>query len=145
MKIYYKIILCLTLFLITTMMFTDSKASENTAGVNNGIIVYYFHGNQRCVTCRNIEELSKTATEKIFSNQLKGNSIKFISINVDDAKNEHFIQDYQLIVRSVVIAKINNGNETGWRRLDKVWTLHNDPDKFFKYFESEASQLLKRK
>ena len=145
MKTYYKILLCLTLCLTSSIMFTNSEASENTAGINNGIIVYYFHGNQRCVTCRNIEELSRAATEKIFADQFKGNSVKFISINVDDTRNEHFIQDYQLIVRSVVIAKINNGNETGWRRLDKVWNLHNDPDNFFKYFESEASQLLKRK
>ncbi len=145
MKTYYRTLLCLTFFLITTAIFTISNASENTAGIQNGIIVYYFHGNQRCVTCRNIEKLSRIATEKVFSNHLKGESVKFISINVDDAKNEHFIQDYQLIVRSVVIAKIDDGNETEWRRLDKVWDLHNNPDKFLKYFDSEADQLLKRK
>ncbi len=135
----------LTLLAISSFLTTVSiaQASDNTAGIDNGVVVYYFHGNQRCVTCMNIEELSKASVEQKFAKGLKDGSVKFVSVNVDDDKNEHFIGDYQLLVRSVVIAKIKNGKEVGYRKLDKVWQLHNDPEEFMNYFNTEANTLLK--
>ncbi len=145
MTISIRFYLGLTLLAISSFLTTVSiaQASDNTAGIDNGVVVYYFHGNQRCVTCMNIEELSKASVEQKFAKGLKDGSVKFVSVNVDDDKNEHFIGDYQLLVRSVVIAKIKNGKEVGYRRLDKVWQLHNDPEEFMNYFNTEANTLLK--
>ena len=145
MTISIRFYLGLTLLAISSFLTTVSiaQASDNAAGIDNGVVVYYFHGNQRCVTCMNIEELSKASVEQKFAKGLKDGSVKFVSVNVDDDKNEHFIGDYQLLVRSVVIAKIKNGKEVGYRRLDKVWQLHNDPEEFMNYFNTEANTLLK--
>lgn len=117
-------------------------AIDGAAPAQDEIIIYYFHGNQRCPTCRNIEELSRTAARKVIGSRYSDIPIRFLSVNVDEESNEHFIQDYQLLIRSVVIAKKHNGQETGWRRLDKVWQLHSDPAAFFEYFDTEAQSLF---
>ena len=117
-------------------------ADDTAAPIQNGIVVYYFHGNQRCQTCLNIEELSRTATTQYLKDRINNTPIKFISVNVEEEANEHFIQDYQLLVRSVVIANIKYSKEIGWRRLDKVWKFHSDPEKFFNYFNTEIKLLL---
>lgn len=130
------------LLLIVFMISSAVEASDNTAGIKDGIVIYYFHGNQRCVTCKNIEKLSKAATERKFPEGLKDGTVKFIPINVETSDNEHFINDYQLFVRSVVVTRIENGKETSWTKLDKVWQYHKDPETFLDYFDSETDKLL---
>lgn len=108
-------------------------------------VVYYFHGNQRCKTCKQIEALTKKIVEEGFAAQLKDGSMEVRVLNVDQAENEHFVTDYELAVRSVVLSKLDSGKETNWRRLDKVWQLVHDEAAFAAYLREEISLLLKGK
>ena len=69
----------------TTMESRDTK-----------VIAYYFHGTFRCSTCRTIEKYSKEALEYYFSKKLKNGTLEFKPLNVEDAENRHYVQDYQL-------------------------------------------------
>ncbi|WP_417913445.1 nitrophenyl compound nitroreductase subunit ArsF family protein [Candidatus Electronema sp. TJ] len=103
--------------------------------------VYYFHGNLRCKTCNKIEALTKKTLEESFAEQLKNGSMELQVINVDKAENEHFVDDYELAVRSVVLSQIKQGKEARWRRLDKVWQLVHDEPAFSDYLRTEIAAL----
>uniref|UniRef100_UPI00405755DD nitrophenyl compound nitroreductase subunit ArsF family protein n=1 Tax=Candidatus Electronema sp. TaxID=2698783 RepID=UPI00405755DD len=103
--------------------------------------VYYFHGNQRCKTCNKIEALTKKTLEEGFAAQLKDGSVELQVVNVDETENEHFVEDYQLAIRSVVVSLLKQGKEAKWRRLDKVWQLVHDEPAFSDYLRTEIAAL----
>lgn len=106
-------------------------------------IVYYFHGNMRCRTCKTIEALTREAVESGFSEAIKEGSVELRIINVDKSENGHFVKDYQLVTRSVVVSKLKSGIEKNWKRLDRVWELVNRDDKFITYIQDEIKTLIK--
>ena len=103
----------------------------------NATVVYYFHGAQRCMTCNKIEELARSAVEEGFAEELDAGRLRFESVNVDDAANEHFIRDFQLTARTVVVAR---GKD--YKRLDKTWQLVHDEDAFRKYAQENIAAML---
>ncbi len=135
------IALSLSLFALSV---SAAWAEEATQAASK-TVVYYFHGNQRCRTCNKIEALTKKIMEEGFAAQLKDGSMEVRVVNVDQAENEHFVTDYELAVRSVVLSKLDSGKETNWRRLDKVWQLVHDEAAFAAYLREEIGLLLKGK
>ncbi len=103
--------------------------------------VYYFHGNQRCKTCKKIEALTKKTLEEDFAAQLKDGTMELQVVNVDETENEHFVEEYQLATRSVVVSLLKQGKEARWRRLDKVWQLVHDEPAFTDYIRTEIAAL----
>ena len=110
---------------------------------NSKVIAYYFHGTFRCSTCQTIEKYSKEAIECYFANELKNGTLEFKSLNVEEAENRHYIQDYQLFSRALVISLVKQDKEITWKNLKDVWTLVKDKDKFFQYVKNEVEGLLK--
>jgi hypothetical protein len=76
---------------------------------NSKVIAYYLHGTFRCTTCRTIEKYSKEAIEKYFANELKSGKLEFRPVNIEEPENKHFIQDYQLVTRSLVLSLVSDG------------------------------------
>lgn len=107
------------------------------------VIAYYFHGTYRCATCRTIERYSKEAIEKYFAKDLQNGTLEFKPVNVEDPENKHFIQDYQLFTRSLVLSHQNHNKEVKWKNLDKVWSLVSDREQFYQYVRNETEQYLK--
>jgi hypothetical protein len=110
---------------------------------NAMVIAYYFHGTFRCTTCRSIEKYSKEALEKYFANELKSGTLEFRPLNVEEPENRHFIQDYQLFSKSLVLSLVTDGKETKSKNLTDIWTLVNDKEKFFQYVKDEVEKFLK--
>ena len=93
--------------------------------------VYYFHGNQRCMTCNKIEDLTRKAVGK-------SEKCRFIPVNVEETQNEHFIKDFQLGNRCVVMER--NGK---FEKFERVWELVSDPEKFHSYLTEGMERLSK--
>ena len=110
---------------------------------NSKVIAYYFHGTFRCSTCQTIEKYAKEAIEHYFANELKNGTLEFKSLNVEEAENRHYIQDYQLFSRALVISLVKQDKEVTWKNLTDVWKLVRDKDKFFQYVKDEVEKLLK--
>ena len=119
----------------------SSRVAENVPAAPK-VVVYYFHGNTRCITCKKIESFARSAIESGFAAELKTGRIEFRSVNVEEPNNEHYVQDYQLVTRSVVLSRIRNDKQDTWKNLDQVWTLVRDPDVFNRYVVDETKQLL---
>jgi hypothetical protein len=52
------------------------------------IEVYYFHFTRRCMTCNNVEKVSKEAVEQQYAEKVKAGEITFKSINLDEKEGE---------------------------------------------------------
>jgi len=129
------------------MTLADKKASElacagTSCAENLKFIAYYFHGNYRCVSCRNIEQYTKEAIEKYFQAELSSGKLTFSVINVEQAGNQHYVNDYQLYTKSVILSKVVDGKEVEYKNLDKVWTLLNNKEKFYAYVQGETGNFL---
>jgi hypothetical protein len=110
---------------------------------NFKVIAYYFHGTFRCTTCRTIEEYSHDAIQAYFAKELGNGRLEFRPVNVEEPANRHFIQDYQLVTKSLVLSLVSDGKETKSINLADVWKLVKDKDKFFQYVKHEVEKFLK--
>jgi hypothetical protein len=110
---------------------------------NSKVIAYYFHGTFRCTTCRTIEEYSRDAIQTYFAKELGNGRLQFRPVNVEEPGNKHFIQDYQLVTKSLVLSLVSDGKETKSKNLADVWQLVRDKDKFFQYVKDEVEKFLK--
>ena len=110
---------------------------------NSKVIAYYFHGTFRCSTCRTIEQYSHDAIQTYFAKELGNGTLEFRPVNIEEPENKHFIQDYQLVTRSLVLSLVSDDKEMKWKNLADVWKLVRDKDKFFQYVKDEVEKFLK--
>ena len=120
----------------------DSEIKTGSTISDSSLIVYYFHTNFRCVSCRNIEKYTKEALEKFFFDDIASGKIDFQVVNTEEPLNKHFVQDYQLYTKSVVFSKISDGKEVKFKNLDKVWNLLRNKNKFFEYIKEETNSFI---
>lgn len=149
-KILTILLLVLVVFSIIAMVAREMKSAK-TDGAESGmniensavpvskdtVVVYYFHGNQRCMTCNKIEELTKQAVNSKYSAQIADGKVVMRSVNVESLENEHFIKDFELSTRSVVMRK---GDK--YEKFDAVWTLVREPAKFTEYIQNGLDKML---
>lgn len=106
------------------------------------VVAYYFHVTVRCVTCRAIEQYSREAIDQAFRGELRKGVIEWRPVNVQLLENRHYIQDYRLFTRSLVLVKMRDGKQVEWRNLDKVWDLVGRKDDFLKYVQANVKTYL---
>jgi hypothetical protein len=122
----------------TTAAKTASQAHQSK------IIAYYFHGTVRCVTCRKIESLSHDVVVSDFAEPLKTGLLEWQVVNVDLPENQHFIRDYQLVAKSLVLVKYEDGKQVGYKNLQKIWTYINNEQSFRAYVKGELQVAMGR-
>jgi hypothetical protein len=110
---------------------------KSVTSVANGIIVYYFHNNYRCPSCKKIEIYTSETVKTKFADDIKKGLITWQMVNVDEPANKHFIKEYKIITKQVVLVEMKKGSQTRWKNLDKIWELLGDQAKFGAYIESE--------
>jgi adenylate cyclase len=103
-------------------------------GVRPEVIqVTYFSSDVRCATCVRIERLTRECVERNFAPELQSGRLKFRTVNLDGPGNQHFIQDYRLISKTVIVSDLAKGQEIRWENLQDVWTRHKDEGAFEAY------------
>jgi len=107
--------------------------------------VYYFHGNARCVSCRKIEALAGEAVRAAFAGEMKQGKVEWLAVNVDEPANKHFIQDYRLYTKSLVVVDLVDGTRVRWKNLEKIWELLRDDDAFRQYVQGEVRSYLEKR
>jgi len=108
----------------------------------NNVIAYYFHGTFRCYTCTNIEKYSREAIEANFKDALQSGKLEFKAVNVEERGNGHFVDDYQLYTKSLILSLVKDGKEVRHKNLDKIWQLVRNKQKFITYVTDEVDAFL---
>ena len=106
------------------------------------IVVYYLHGAVRCVTCLEIEQLSREVIFDQFLGELREGKVEWHSVNYETPHNQHFSDDFDLPHPSLVLARERAGVVVAHRRLDKVWELVEDPMKLKEFVGAETSTFI---
>lgn len=123
---------------------TTTAAAESAAQADK-TIVYYFHGKARCPSCLKIEQYSAEAVKTGFVEELKAGTVEWYQVDTDEKENAHFVKDYNLFTKSVVVVKVRDGKQVGYKNLDKVWEYLGNKERFVKYVQDETRALAKAK
>jgi len=117
---------------------------ETAAPEKTQIIAYYFHGDQRCATCIKLESYSREALEDGFEEKMGDSTIVFTMVNYDQKENKHYIDDYKLYTKALILSKVSGGKEIEWVNLDKIWQLVRDKDKYLEYVRTETENFMNK-
>jgi len=120
--------------------FGEKKISDTSVG---RVIAYYFHGTFRCYTCRTMEQYSKEAIEANFKDALASGKLEFKVVNTEESGNEHYVNDYKLYTKSLVLSLIKDGKEVKSKNLTKIWECAGNKQRFFDYVSEEVNNFLK--
>ncbi len=115
---------------------TTSESADRT------LIVYYFHGNKRCRSCRKIEMFTHEALLSCFKDQLESQRIVWQLVNIDNPKNKHFIDDFELYTKSVVLVDMQKDKILRWKNLKDVWRIKKKKETFQEYISTEVTAFL---
>lgn len=105
-------------------------------------VVYYFMTTQRCPSCMKIEAYAKEAVQSNYANNIENRTLVWKMVNVDEPANRHFIEDYQLHTKSVVLVRYRDGRQVAFKNLDRVWELLGDKAVFQDYVTTEVGSFI---
>jgi len=126
------------LFFLATFMITGLFAG-NPAPTSK-IEVYYFHFTRRCMTCQNVENVSKKAVETLYPGKVKSGDISFRSVNLDEKAGEAIGAKYKIEGQALIII-------CGSKHVDlteKGFMYANDkPEKLTAEIKKAVDEMLK--
>ena len=137
------ILAALILFIIAWCGTSVTFAEEPVSPQPNQVVVYYFHTNFRCANCHNMEKWIKEVVNNDFRDECSSGKVALKIFNTDAKGNEHFMNDYKLFTKSVVLALVKEGKEIKFTNLTKVWDFLRNGDRFKAYIKEEISNYLK--
>jgi hypothetical protein len=111
------------------------SATVEAPAVSPAVLVYYFHATTRCATCRTIEAYARETVATRFAADIEARRLTWQAVNVDEPANRHFIRDFQLYTRSVVVVDAKDPKR--YKVLDRVWQLVGNKPAFQSYVEQE--------
>ena len=134
------------------MSFASGLRAEDPAGAgagaaaaqtpSTGVVAYYFHGDFRCRTCLAIESQAHETITAAFADELASGRLTWRALNIEQPENEHFVEDFQLVTRSLVLVAYRDGAVARWKNLDKVWQLVRDEELFSQYVRESTRAFL---
>ncbi|KPA19262.1 conserved hypothetical protein, secreted [Candidatus Magnetomorum sp. HK-1] len=134
---------CIIIFLMYLLVLPSFFVLNAKNTEEDKFVVYYFHGNKRCFSCNKIEALSNEAIQKYFAKELQQGQIEWKVINIDKSENKHFIDDFQLYTKSLIVSKQSKSKVIRWKNLKNIWILLNDQTKFYDYVHDEMISFMK--
>jgi hypothetical protein len=118
-----------------------AQAGEGAKGAH--VVAYYFHGSFRCPTCHKLEQYSKEAIETNFNDAIASGRLEYKVVNVEDKGNEHYVNDYQLYTKSLILSLVKDDKEMKWVNLDKIWEYVRNKEKFVDYVKNGVADFVK--
>ena len=122
----------------------DPQAASQPETTDAKVIAYYFHVTVRCTTCRMIESYSREVVEQKFGADIAKGRLQYKLVNLQLPENRHFVKDYQLFTKSLVLVRFDKGKQTEYKVLNDTWELVGDKSAMQAYVEREVRDYLKR-
>lgn len=106
--------------------------------------VLYFHGKQRCVTCKAIEKYTREVVYTDFAELVKSGKVRFKEVDISTSEGEKLANKYRVSWSSLYVNGWKNGKE---ERNDMTQfsfqNARNKTDLFKKEVKKKINQLLK--
>jgi len=130
------------IFLISFALLMPTFGQADSASEPPRFTATYYFTNVRCPSCLTIERLTESTIKTEFAEQLESGLLEWRTINIDGDGNFHFVKDYNLYTKSVIISENEDGKEVRWKNLPKVWELLGNEAKFGKYLKDEITAFM---
>lgn len=117
---------------------------EQSGKVKDFVEVLYFHGKQRCMTCRSIEQNTKELLESMFQRQMKEGKVVFRVIDISKKENARIAEKYEVTWSSLFLVQHKKGKEKA-ENLTEFAFGHSrtQPDVFKKVLAEKINKVLK--
>lgn len=134
-----------TILFISCGNAAKKNASPETATVQKDRVeILYFHGAQRCITCRAIEKYTKELLDSIYSQELASGKVVYRVIDISKKENEAIADKYEVSWSSLFVngwkadkENVNNMTEFAFGNA------RNNPAKFQEGIRQKIDELLK--
>ena len=127
-------------FLISSLFWI---AGELQAQTDSYVEVLYFHGKQRCITCKSIEKYTREVVFTDFADLAKKGKVRFKEIDISTPEGEELANAYQVSWSSLYINQWKDGKEqrNDMKRLGFQYAK-NKTDHFKQEIRKKINQLL---
>ncbi len=143
MKHLFLIVISLLLFSCSGKPKTENKQAVSPQG--DRVEVIYFHGKQRCVTCRAIEQLTNEVLEATFRNQIDKGAVVYKVIDISKKENEQIADKYEVTWSSLFVNGWKDGKENVNNMTEFSFSnARKSPDKFKEGIKNKVDELLKQ-
>ena len=88
------------------------KTSDAPTTETDRVEVIYFHGKQRCATCKAIENRTKEVVNSMFANELQNGALVIRTIDISTPEGEQLADKYEVAWSSLFVNRWENGKET---------------------------------
>ena len=122
---------------------TENKQEVSAQG--DRVEVIYFHGKQRCVTCRAIEQLTNEVLEATFRNQIDKEAVVYKVIDISKKENGQIADKYEVTWSSLFVNGWKDGKENVNNMTEFSFSnARKSPDKFKEGIKNKVDELLKQ-
>lgn len=119
---------------------SDASSGTSAFAVEKKVEVYYFHFTRRCMTCQNVENVSKKAVETQYPEKVKKGEITFISVNLDEKEGESIGVKYKIEGQTLIV--ISGANKIDLTDKGFLYA-NNSPEKLEAEIKKAVDSLLK--
>ena len=120
----------------------ETTTANSEATQIDRVEVLYFHGAQRCITCRAIEANTKALLDSLYSKEIASGKIVYKIIDISKKENEPIADKYEVTWSSLFVKNgkenINNMTEFSFANAKGY------PDKFKDGIKNKIDELLKQ-
>lgn len=144
-KLFY--LLIATLVLVSCSNGSKKKTGENQAEEiqSNRIEVLYFHGAQRCITCRAIETNTVALLDSLYSKEQADDRIIYKVIDISKKENGQIADKYEVTWSSLFVNGWKDGKENVNNMTEFSFSnARKSPDKFKEGIKNKVDELLKQ-
>lgn len=131
------------------LMACGEKSNAVTAIAQSGQVkdfveILYFHGKQRCMTCRSIEQNTKELLDSKFQRQMKEGKVVFRVIDISKKENARIAEKYEVTWSSLFLIQHKNGKEKAENLTEFAFGhSHTQPEAFKRGIAEQINQALK--
>ena len=113
----------------------EKKEAKIESKATNGVVTLYsFHTNQRCITCKAIEKLTREVVA-----EMKNDKIKLEVLNISDSWNDAIAEKYEVTWTSLIA---DNGTRNDLTKMGFSYAK-NQPEVFKAKLKEELTKMLK--
>lgn len=122
-----------------------TEAQNTEEKLPDHIEVLYFHGAQRCITCRAIETNIVALLDSLYSKEQADDRIIYKVIDISKKENGQIADKYEVTWSSLFVNGWKDGKETVNNLTEFSFSnVRNAPDKFKEGIKSKIDELLKQ-
>ena len=111
----------------------------------NHIEVLYFHGAQRCVTCRAIETHTSALLDSLYAKELADGLIQYKVIDISQPEHEAIAKRYEVTWSALLVNSWDEGTEciNDLTKCGFSYARH-EPQRFKQELQNTIDELLKQ-